>query len=266
MKRLIMLCLVVLILPSAASAQDYIIGEGDGLTISVWEEPALSVAALVRPDGKITIPWLGDVQASGLSPMQLGENLEEELTQLVQFPIVTVTVQRVTNNKVFIYGGGLDLGVQELPGRRTLLQFLAGAGTLETVDLRSSHVLRDGEKIMEDFHALIVEGDLSQDLQLKNNDMIYLPPMRERNVYVLGAVNNPRAISYRPRLHVLEALLEAGGFTSFASENKTTIIRHHEGAESSSIPVRGKELMQGNLEENIALRPGDYIIVREGFF
>ncbi|HDQ41832.1 MAG TPA: sugar ABC transporter substrate-binding protein [Desulfonatronum sp.] len=265
MKRLILIVLFCLFLPLSVLADDYIIGASDGLSISVWDEPKLSVSATVRPDGKITIPGLGDVPASGHTPGQLQAVLEEKMQSLVRNPIVTVSVDRITNSKVFFFGGGLGLGAQDLLQPTTLLQMLSNAGNLQNADLRAAYVLREDVKIREDFHPLIIEGDASQDIPLKNNDIIFVPPLREPNIYVLGAVENPTFIPYREGLTVLEAILQAGGFSAYARENRTTIIRK-QGDEEATIPVRAKDLLQGDTTQNIELRPGDYVIVREGLF
>src|SRR5208283_5402357 len=84
---------------------DYVIGDGDGLKISVWGEPGVSTEAIVRPDGKITLPAIGDVTASGFTPMALNEKLAEKLKEVVNKPIVTVTVTGITNNKIYVFGG-----------------------------------------------------------------------------------------------------------------------------------------------------------------
>jgi polysaccharide biosynthesis/export protein len=101
---------------------------------------------------------------------------------------------------------------------------------------------------------------------LKAGDIIFIPAMLEQNVYVLGGVETPRAIPFREGMSVIEAILEAGGFNKFANENRTVIIRKQE-AEIETIPVRAKDLFsKGDLEQNIPLQLGDYVIVREGIF
>jgi polysaccharide export outer membrane protein len=83
---------------------------------------------------------------------------------------------------------------------------------------------------------------------------------------VLGAVNLPKAIEYRDGMTVMEAILESGGFTKFASQNDTQIRRKEAGAEIL-LPVRAKEIIQeGKMEQNVKLKPGDYIIVKESLF
>jgi hypothetical protein len=103
MKRLILPLLLCLLLPTATLAEDYVVAENDVLSVSVWGEEALSVTAKVRPDGKITIPGLRDVQAAGLTPMDLTDVLEERLGTIVQNPIVTVTVQEIAPRRLYVF-------------------------------------------------------------------------------------------------------------------------------------------------------------------
>src|SRR4030043_1183953 len=94
------LCLFLLIImPIAAAADDYVIGDGDTLQISVWGSPELSSGATVRPDGKITLPAIGDVVASGFTPEDLSKKLSEKLETVVKKAIVTVTVTGITKTK-----------------------------------------------------------------------------------------------------------------------------------------------------------------------
>lgn len=268
MKYRIMLLLAFLLfnLPFAAFAGDYVIGEGDLLEVAVWGVKELSFPAKVRPDGKITVPGLGDVSASGQTPAALQGTLTVRLKELVKNPIVTVAVSGITNSKVYIFGGGVKSGVFELLQRSTLLQLLCTLGEVKSADLKKSYLLRNGKKIRENFHSLFIGGDTSVDIQLESGDSIFLPLLLDKSVYVLGAVNAPKAIEYREGLTVMEAILESGGFTKFASQNDT-LIRRKEADNDLSIPVKAKEIIQsGNMEQNVKLKPGDYIIVKESMF
>ena len=265
--RLFMAVLAVMVVfPLAAVAADYVIGEGDGLEIAVWGVKELSVSAKVRPDGKITIPGLGDVAASGITPKELQKTLAEKLKELVKNPIVTVAVRDITNSKVYIFGGGVRSGVIDLSRRTTLLQLLCSIGEVGTADLRSAYVLRNGKRIKENFHKLYIDGDLTEDIVIESNDTIFIPLLLTKNVYVLGAVTNPRFIEYRRGMKVIEAIIEAGGFTKFANQNNTYILRK-EGDKEIKIPVKAKDLIKdGDLSQNVPLSQGDYIIVEEGMF
>lgn len=262
----VILLFVMLFLPFNAAADDYVIGESDTLFISVWGNKDLSLPVTVRPDGKITIPALGEVVAAGVTPGELQEKLTEELKNLVKNPVVMVIVQEINNNKVYIFGGGVEPGVFPLNGRTTLLQLLCLVKGANNADLHSAYVSRKGEKIKEDFYGLFIKGKTEEDLLIKANDIIFIPAFEDENIYVVGAVNAPRAIKYKEGLKVMEAILDAGGFTEFASKNNTVIFRK-EGDKEISIQARLKDLVKhGDLKQNMMLRPGDYIIVEEGMF
>ena len=259
-------CLVLLLSFNHAEAKDYVIGEGDGLDISVWGVKDLSTQVRVRPDGKITMPALGDVTASGLTPLELQNALAAKLQNLVKKPIVTVSVREITNSKVYIFGGGVKSGVYDLTRRTTLLQLLCSIGEIKVADLRRAYLQRGDTKIKEDFHRLYILGDMKDDIPLEPNDSLFIPQLYDKSVYVLGAVNAPKAIEYREGMKVMEAILEAGGFTKFADQNGVTIRRKNNKREEV-VTVRAKALMyDGDLKQNVALNPGDYVVVKESLF
>jgi polysaccharide biosynthesis/export protein len=268
MKRLMLLLLVGLLLslPLYAQAGDYVIGEGDSLDISVWGVKELNFSVKVRPDGKITVPGLGEVLASGSTPSALQTSLGVRLKELVKNPIVTVTVKEITNSKVYIFGGGVKSTVYELSRRTTLLQLLCVLSELKGADLHRAYLLRGGKKVKSDLHKLFIVGNLEEDVLLETGDALFLPLLLDKSVYVLGAVNLPKAIEYREGMKVMEAILEAGGFTKFADQNDVTV-RRTKGEEALSLAVKAKRLFkEGDLSQNIELKAGDYVMVKEGFF
>lgn len=266
MRKFICILIFLFFLPLSCLAEDYIIGDGDTLQISVWGVPELSVGAVVRPDGKITLPAVGDVVASGFTPSRLSEKLSEDLGTFVKKPIVTVTVGGITNSKVYIFGGGVAASVINLRERTTLLKFLCTLGDLQNADLKHAYILRNGEKVDVDFYDLFVKGDLSRDIDIKPEDMIYFPDNELNKIYVMGAVGNPKYVFYREGVRILDVILESGGFTKFAKESKVLILRE-EGDEMKEIFVNVKDLMkEGDLSQNLNLKRGDFIIIKEGIF
>jgi len=264
------LVLAVMIGQSAVAAEgkdeDYVVGDGDSLLISVWGEPALSGTVTVRPDGKITLPAVGDVVASGFTPTKLSEDLSVKLTKVVNKPIVTVTVNTITNNKIYVFGGGVPSGVAVLPSRTTLLQFMIRFGNFKGIDLVNAYLLRNGKKLDVDFHSLLVKGDISKDIPLKPEDMIYIPDNEAYKIYVMGAVNAPKYVFYRDGLRILDAIVECGGFTKFAKENDVLIMRK-EAKGTTEISAKVKDLMkEGDMTQNVHLKPGDFVIVKESIF
>jgi len=267
MKSLVLkiMCLVSLSLafPLAAAAGDYVIGDGDVLNISVWGMPDLSTPVIVRPDGKITLPAAGEMMASGLTPVKLGAELTQVLTKYVKTPIVTVSVATITNNRIYVFGGGIPSRVVNLPGRTTLFKLLCSLEGVENADLRHSYLARNGEKVIVDFYDIMFAGDLSRDVEIQAEDTIFIPTNELNKIYVAGAVSAPKYIYYREGMSVLDAILEAGGFSEYAKEEGVTIIRNH----SQKIRVNLEKLLKGkDMQQNVPLSPGDYIIVEEGMF
>jgi polysaccharide biosynthesis/export protein len=264
------LCLLTALLFGApvqapASVHDYVIGEGDVLEVAVWGVKELSFSARVRPDGKITVPGLGEISATGKTPYRLQQLLEESLKTLVKNPIVTVAVHEITNIQTHIFGGGVPSGIYDLTRRTTLLQLLCQISDFSMADLHRAYLLRGGEQIKFGFASLFLQGEATDDLVLESGDIIFIPPAAEVNVYVLGAVNSPRFVPFREGLTVMEAILEAGGFSKFARPNSTVILRKV-GGQEKQIRVRGRDLVKGDLSQNQRLHVGDYVIVKEGWF
>jgi polysaccharide biosynthesis/export protein len=175
-------------------------------------------------------------------------------------------VKDITNSKVYIFGGGVKSNVYDLSRRTTLLQLLCVLSDLKGADLNRAYLLRNGKKIKTNLHRLFIGGDVAEDLLLESNDSLFLPLLLDKSVYVLGAVNTPKAIEYREGMKVMEAILESGGFTKFADQNDV-VVRRKSGAEPVSLEVKAKRLFkEGDLSQNIDLQAGDYILVKESFF
>ena len=142
----------------------------------------------------------------------------------------------------------------------------ATGGSAKVADFKKAYILRNGKKIKEDFHKLFVNGDTADDISLESNDSIFIPVLLDKNIYVLGAVNAPKAIEYREGMTVIEAILEAGSFTKFADQNDV-LIRRKNGHDEVSLEVKAKKLLKdGDLSQNVTLKAGDYIVVRESLF
>lgn len=266
MRKVVYLLVLFIVFSSSVSARDYVIGDGDTLQISVWGSPELSLKATVRPDGKITIPALGEIKASGLTAMELTEILEKEMAKLVKTPTVTVIVTGMTNYRIFVFGKGAPAGVQTLARETTLLEFLAHLGTLESADLKNSYLVREKKKIKADFSELFEKGDFSQDIILEPDDMLFIPDNFDKRISVVGAVNKPTTVTYREGLTILDVILSAGGFTEFAKENDVQILRKNSDGKIEKMSVRVKDMMKGDVGKNIVVMPGDFIVVKESLF
>ena len=167
--------------PKAATEDPgYIIGPEDVLSISVWKEPELSRSVPVRPDGKISMPLLNDVQAAGLTPQQLGASIRDGLKKFISEPEVTVIVTAVNSRKVYVLGEVTRPGVFPLAPGMTVLQALAGAGTFtQFAKIKGIYLLRNenGKQVKHPFnYKAVVKGEnTEQNLELKPGDTIVVP-------------------------------------------------------------------------------------------
>ncbi|HKK02069.1 MAG TPA: SLBB domain-containing protein, partial [Desulfuromonadales bacterium] len=113
------------------------------------------------------------------------------------------------------------------------------------------------------FYDLFWNGDMSKDIELKTNDILFLPTNELNKVYVLGAVLKPKYVAYRKGMKVLDAILDAEGFNQYASKNDVFILRHN----GEKLKVKVRDLLDGkNLSQNVPLEPGDYVVVGQGLF
>jgi len=168
--------------PAANVKDDYVIGNGDELFINVWKEPDMTRAVPVRPDGKITLPLLGDVQASGLTPRKLEAELTKQMTSYVSNPSVTVTVQAVHSQKFNIVGEVAKPGTYDLSGPpSTVLDAIAMAGGLrDFAKSKKIYILRvkeDGSTIRLPFnYSQVIKGNnLDQNVNVQARDTIVVP-------------------------------------------------------------------------------------------
>jgi len=165
---------------SAGSASDYVIGAEDVLDINVWKEPEVSRTVPVRPDGKISLPLLNDVQAAGLTPMQLGAVITEQLKKFIAQPQVTVIVITINSRRVYVLGEVNRGGAIPLMPNMTVLQALSSAGGFtQFANQKQIYVLRseDGKQLRFPFnYRQAVQGkDGAQNIVLKPGDTIVVP-------------------------------------------------------------------------------------------
>ena len=164
-----------------ASPDDYRIGAGDILEITIWKEPDLSrEEVLVRTDGKISFPLLNDVQAAGLTPLEMKKNMEAGLKEFISNPFATITVISPDSQKIYILGEVLNTGEYPLTKNLTVLQAFALAGGFTEWASKKEIILmrKEGgkEKIYRINYKSIIKGkDLSQNLKLKADDTIIVP-------------------------------------------------------------------------------------------
>lgn len=176
-------------LGKSIQASEYRIGVDDEIEVIVWRNDDLSVTVPVRPDGKISVPLVGDVAAGGRTPSEVARDIERGLGRYIREPQVTVSV----------------------------------------TDLRSHE---------------------------------YLARIR-----VTGAVETPSSMPHRPGMTVLDAVLESGGVTEFASGSKAKLYRRKADGTTAIYAIRLDQILdKGDLSTNVQLMPGDIVAVPERIF
>ena len=131
--------------PAAVDPADYRLVPGDKLRIEVYKDPQLSQSLQVRPDGKITLPLLGDIVAAGSTPIQLTNTLTERLREYVTTPVVTVIVAEATPPRIYVMGEVNSPGAQPMQGPTSVLQALAVAGGFKDfANPKKIRILRKG--------------------------------------------------------------------------------------------------------------------------
>lgn len=171
-----------------AGTEEYVVGPLDSLQIFVWRNPELSTSVVVRPDGRITIPLIDDLEVTGKTPAVLAEEIEEELAAFIADPIVQVIVS----------------GFQ---------------------------------------------GPLS------------------RQVRVVGEAQQPAALPYRNKLTLLDVMVQVGGLSPLAAGDRARLVRTDpETGEQREYALRIESLLQdGDISANVAIEPGDVIIIPESY-
>lgn len=165
---------------TVANDNDFVIGVEDVLSINVWHEPEMTRSVPVRPDGKISLPLIGEFDAAGSTPMQLKAKITKALENMVTSPDVAVIVQEIHSRKYTVMGEVMRSGTFPLTNGMTVLEALAAAGGLKDfANTKKIYILRrdaDGttKRIPFNYKAAL-KGDPTQNVELQTRDTIVVP-------------------------------------------------------------------------------------------
>jgi polysaccharide export outer membrane protein len=165
---------------TAAPAADYVIGTQDVLGVVFWREPELSGDVTVRPDGRITLPVIGELQAAGLRPSELQDRILKAAAKYINDPNVQVVVRTINSLKVYVTGKVTTPGAYPLTGTLTVLQALAlSGGVTEYADQKNITILRTSNGQAQQFkfnYKDVSRGrNLEQNLILRPGDTVVVP-------------------------------------------------------------------------------------------
>lgn len=159
---------------------DYVIGPDDQLTIVFWRDKDMSTDVAVRPDGKISLPLVNEIQAAGLTPEQLRKSITEAASKLIEEPTVSIVVKQINSRKVFVTGNVSKPGVYALTSETTVLQMIATAGgLLEYAKAKNIVIMRteNGKPTSYKFNYKDVSQGkkLQQNIVLRPGDTVIIP-------------------------------------------------------------------------------------------
>jgi len=261
-QRLPLLLIAVLLLfgsPAKTGAADYILGPGDVLQISVYDNDDLETVTRVGDDGLIMMPLLGQVQVQGLSVSEASAKIARLLAEgYIINPQVNIFVKEFRSKKAIVLGRVRTPGLIEMQGPTTFLEILSKAGGLaddygETATIKRVENGKDNV-IVIDLQSLIEGGDLSQNITIRDGDTIYIS--KSGMCYVSGEVKSPDAYRCGNKMTIIKLITLAGGFTGKASRSGVRIVRM----------VNGEKTLYENVEMDTPVQPDDVIIVPESFF
>jgi len=255
---------------TAASPPTFSIGSGDVLAVTVFQEPDLSVErAVVRPDGYISLPLLGDVLAANRPVREVVEDVTGQLRRYVLEPKVNVRVDEMKSALYTVYGEVVTPGSFPLASRTTVSAAIARSGglkqgnyrasTIEIADLRNAFVARDGRVLPVDFVRLLRDGDLRYDIELRPGDHIHIPSGLSQEVYVLGEVQEPMVFAYQDRMALARTLAMAEGFTRDADKTQVHVVRG--SLQNPTVIVANYKDVLAGRQRDVQLEPGDVIFV-----
>ncbi len=267
---MILVAALLIVPPSASRAQvsdkAYIIGPEDVLEIQVWERKDLNQTVFVRPDGRTSLPLVGEIMVAGKTVQELQDHLAKVYDKTSQNAVVTVIVREIKSRPVYFVGGFGRPGPLQLTRELSLMQAISIiGGVVPGGDAEKGYLLRGDKRIAVDFNKLLQKGDLTQNTQLEPGDTVVVPIADM--VYVQGEVRAPSPIKYTTDLTVLKAITQAGGLTPLAASGRVDLLRGKTGEKKERIRVDVDKIMKSP-EENpdVGLKPEDIIYVPQRLF
>jgi polysaccharide export outer membrane protein len=246
----------------------YRIGVADSLLVNVWDEPKLNGTFDVLPDGTISMPLVGTIRAEGYTGGELARRIANRLTEVFRKrPEVTVTITGMGNNFFYISGAVGKSGPVSFTHKIRLLQaiILAGGATM-AADEDHVVLIRNNQPRTISIEKLDQGKDLSNNIRIFPQDIIIVP-LKTDQIYLMGEVSAPGAYYYNKGMTVMEALIQAHGFTQFASLGSVRIIRKQKDGTKKTVHIDIDHIEnEKKTEKKEYLKPGDLIYVPQRMF
>ncbi|WP_204354268.1 polysaccharide biosynthesis/export family protein [Pseudomonas putida] len=258
---------------------EYRIGRNDVLYITVWDHPELTAPSgaqqqidangrLVRSDGTLFYPYIKEVQAAGRTIQQLRADIEQRLSAFIAEPQVDVAVLRFASQKVVVSGAVEKAGPQAISTNPlSVVEALGSAGVdTSNADLSGLLLMRNGRVYKLNLDGLNQSDSELQNVYLKGGDQLYLPYNDNKRIYVMGEVNQPRALSFKTAtMNLSDVLGSVGGLSQTTSNgNAVYVIRGVENLDVEPAKVFQLEAESPTamaLATHFQVRPQDVVYV-----
>lgn len=244
-------------IPAPPSAS---LGPGDVLEISVWGYPDLTLQAAIAPDGKIALPLIGPVSTAGVSVERLTALITKAYAEFIINPHVMVTVKEYRRLHVSVLGQIVHPGAYDLPlGARLIDLIAAGGGPTEAAAVQAQFFRPEQPPIPIDL-TRIMAGEPEVNVPLAGGETLVVPEDLVSFVTIHGEVARPGRYRLKGEMHVLDALMLAGGLTEKASVTQASLTR----ASAETGPLYLDDLLlRQEMDRNVRLQPGDVLSIPE---
>lgn len=241
----------------------YLLSPNDVLEIRLWGYPELTSTVMVQPDGMISLPLNGQIEATGKTILQLRTGIAQELKKILtslEDNQISVTIIKFGTISISVLGEVNSPGLYPISGVVDVLKAIsAGGGYTNQADLKGAMIIRNKEVISVDLEKLLNQNDLSQNYLLNNGDSFYIPKaFTITNISIAGEIKSPGLYSLEGKVDVLKALSACGGVTQKANLKNVIINKQN----NQVIPINlEKLLLQNDLSQNYLLETGDSLFI-----
>jgi polysaccharide biosynthesis/export protein len=251
--------ILVFFSPFSGTAEDYFVGPGDVLKITVYDHNDLLTTVRVTDDGFIAMPLLGQVKVQGLKTSDITEKLTKLLANgYIVNPQVNIFIEEFRSKKAVVLGHVNKPGLVEIRGTTNFLEVISQAGGLKdgAGDTATIKRMKDGKQEVLAFNlkSLVEGGDLNQNISIHDGDTVYIP--EGGTCYVTGEVTKPNGYPCDHGATVLKLITLAGGFNGKASKSSVKIIRI----------INNQKTVLNDVELDTPVFTDDIIVVPESFF
>jgi len=245
------------------TSEDYILGSGDLVAVTVFETKDLNTEARISSRGTVSLPMLGNIKISGLTAAEAEKKIEDVLrTNYLQNPHVSIYIKEYLSNQITIVGAVSHPGTYDYIRKRRLLDVIAIANGLLKDAGSIAFVTRNDKRTNQrvsyriNLERLIKKGNMEQNISIFGGDVIFIP--EAGHCFIDGAVRKPGTYPIKDKITVTQAIALAGGLAGWADTDSIKLIRHEENGERKILSLKYSELHSG-VGDSLLLQDQDIV-------